>query len=292
MKRALWAVVLLWPSFLMAELKLYVVESGTENAVGDSFTMPTTAAGDYTDTVFRLRNTGSSAVSLYGLNVAGSGFTFASLPSLPVNVASNGTVDFTIRFQPVTSGTYSAYLNVNGSRLTVLVATAGSSYAVTLVNESSAVELRTGDTVAFGTVTTSSSASRQFSISNPTLQPVTINTVTVSGDSFSGPDGITTPLTIEAGASASFSVAFKPTVAGAQQGTLAIDHRSFTLSGTGKAAVFPRPSISLTPQTLTGGEQAKVSISLESKSESTGALGRGGAGESEAAFTPNNSAGR
>ncbi|MEN6606662.1 MAG: choice-of-anchor D domain-containing protein [Bryobacteraceae bacterium] len=283
MKRTLLAAVLLWPSLLMAELKLFVVEPGAENAVGDSFTIPTTAAGDYTDTVFRLRNTGSSAVSLYGLNVAGSRFTFASLPTLPVNVASNGTVDFTIRFQPVTSGTYSAYLNVNGSRLTVLVATAGSSYVVTLTGESTAVELRTGNTVDFGTVTTGSSASRQFSISNPTSQPVTINAVTVSGDSFAGPDGVSAPLVIEAGASVSFGVAFAPTVAEAQQGALTIDHRSFTLSGAGKAAVFPKLSISLTPETLTGGKQVKVRISLESKSESTGA------GKLSVAFTPDSS---
>ncbi len=112
--RKLLSAALLLPLALAAQMKLYVVPQGVEEAVGTSYEVGTAAAGEYLDTTFRVRNTSILPAWLQGLNLAGARFSFPSLPKLPVLVAGGEEVEFVVRFTPLDAVSYYAYLNVNG----------------------------------------------------------------------------------------------------------------------------------------------------------------------------------
>jgi hypothetical protein len=118
------AAALLTPLLLAAEMKLYVVRQGFEQAVNGPFDVGSVAAGHALDTQFRVRNAALTSDWFQGLNLAGAHFSFASLPKLPVLLASGEASDFMVRFQPVDSISYASYLNINGVR-TVLTGTGG-----------------------------------------------------------------------------------------------------------------------------------------------------------------------
>jgi hypothetical protein len=280
MKKTSFILGLLAPWCLLAQMQLFVVEQEAERAVGPSYFVGTAPSGDWADTTFRLRNSSTSSVRLHGLNVAGYRFSFASLPKLPMEVAVGAAVEFVVRFQPDVAGSYSAYLNINGVRYTILLGTASAGAVVALVEGASQAVLSTGDAIDFGSVEPSSRSLHRFALTNPTAQLLTIRVLTVDGKAFRGPIGVEAPLELQPEQSLTFDVAFEPQAEGVKQGNLEINQRRFTLRGTGRWPVFPEPEIIVDPPTLGGGQQAKISIRLASKSQDAGS------GELSMEFTP------
>jgi acid phosphatase len=160
------------------------------------------------------------SVSVYSVN--------ASTLNTSLSVAS-GAHTIVIQAKDNTGTTYSAtrYVNVTGT---------ASSLAVS------------PSSVSFGSVSVGSSATQTVTMKASTAA-VTVSQVTAtSGFTVSG---VTLPLTIAAGQSASFSVKFTPTVAGAVSGSVSVASNasnstvSVGLSGTG-AAVSGSNSVTLT----------------------------------------------
>jgi hypothetical protein len=112
--RNLLSAALLLPLALAAQMKLYVVRQGVEEAVGASYEVGSAAVGQYLDTTFRVKNTSILPAWLQGLNLAGARFSFASLPKLPLQLAGGEWLEFVVRFTPLDAVSYYAYLNVNG----------------------------------------------------------------------------------------------------------------------------------------------------------------------------------
>jgi hypothetical protein len=106
---------LLAPLALAAQMKLYVVRQGVEEAVGASYEVGTVAVGQYLDTTFRVRNTAILPSWLQGLNLAGARFSFVNLLlERPLQLAWGESFEFVVRFTPLDAGPSNAYLNVNG----------------------------------------------------------------------------------------------------------------------------------------------------------------------------------
>ncbi len=105
--------------------------------------------------------------------------------------------------------------------------------------------------INFGSVTVGSSAQQQIKITNSTAFGVSITSVTVSGNYFAI-SGITAPLSLTTGASATFTVKFTPKAAGSQTGKVVVQGRGLstaldvTLSANGVAS-GSGPSISVVP---------------------------------------------
>ncbi len=109
------AAATLLPLCLAAQMKLYVIRQGAEEAVGASYHVGTAAVGQYLDTSFRVKNASILPVWLQGLNLAGARFSFAApLPRLPLQLAGGEAVEFVVRFTPLDPVSYFAYLNING----------------------------------------------------------------------------------------------------------------------------------------------------------------------------------
>ena len=141
--------------------------------------------------------------------------------------------------------------------------------------------------INFGSVNVGSSAQQQIKITNSTALSVIITNVTVSGNYFAI-SGITAPLSLNTGVSATLTVSFAPKAAGTQSGKIVVQGRGFTtaldvtLSANGVAS-GSGPSISAVPTsaslgsvpvgssnsqtfTLTNHGTATVSVSSESVS--------------------------
>src|SRR4029077_12982009 len=106
--------------------------------------------------------------------------------------------------------------------------------------------------VNLGSVNVGSSAHQQIKITNSTGFSVTITSVAVSGNYFAI-SGVTAPMGLLAGASATITVSFAPKAAGAQTGKIVVQGRglptvlSATLSANGVVSSGSTTSISAVP---------------------------------------------
>ena len=95
--------------------------------------------------------------------------------------------------------------------------------------------------VNFGSVATGSTGTQTIQLTNSGTASVTVNSATTTGTGFSI-TGLTTPVTLAAGQSASFTAQFAPTAAGAASGSISIANNgpnsplTIALSGTGTQA--------------------------------------------------------
>jgi hypothetical protein len=191
------------------------------------------------------------------------------LPNLPIELASGAAADFVVRFKPPdNTGSYNAWLNINGVRATILLGRLAASLA--RLEGTSKTILTTGGTVDFGSVERGSQATRRFELANSTGEALTVQQLAVSGEAFRGPIGAAASLTLKPQESVFFEIAFGPSATGPAQGLLELDGRRFVLAGTGKEPDPPQPQISVEPQTLRGAQQAKVSVRLASASKTSG----------------------
>jgi hypothetical protein len=85
----------------------------------------------------------------------------------------------------------------------------------------------TPTSINFGSVNVGSSAQQHIKITNSTAFGVSITSVTVSGNYFTI-SGITAPLSLNTGASATLTVSFAPKAAGTQSGKIVVQGRGFT----------------------------------------------------------------
>ena len=112
-------------------------------------------------------------------------------------------------------------------------------------------QLSAPSSLDFGSIAVGTSSTQSVTVTNSGGSGTTISGATVSGSgfSFAGP---ALPVSLQAGQSASFSVSFLPSGAGATSGTLSLSSRqgslSVALAGTGV-----KPSISITPSDLSFG---------------------------------------
>jgi len=227
--------------------------------------------GESLDTKFRIKNLSESEL-LVPINVAGVGFHLPEEgnPKWPVVIAAGGTLDFYTRFTPMTPGSFSAYLNINGVRMTTLYGTAAAGVAVSLIQDSGKTSLNAGDTIDFGSAIIGSKVVRRFEIANPAGISLSVNRLAVTGEAFRGPSGLAVPLALDPGRTASFEVTFEAAKAGQAEGSLALDSRIFVLRGFGIEPDYPAPRIVIQPGVLRGGQQAKVTVQLDSPSRYDG----------------------
>lgn len=257
--------LMLAPCSLLAQLELYAVRDGSERRVADNYNVGAVEMGDSVDTVFRLRNPGTSAVELDRLSADGAGFSIANAPSLPASVSAGAGLDFTVRFQPVAAGGHSAFLRVNGGSV-LLLATGLAAPTVLLDN----VALSPGGAVDFGSIQAGSSVSRTLVLKNQNNGPVLVSDLAVGGAGFRGPIGASAPLTLAPQQSVEFEVVWEPQAAGAAEGLLTVNHVTYPLFGTATSPPFPKPQIVIQPQAPGSGLQVRLSIRLAESSPGSG----------------------
>jgi len=263
MRRPLLAL-LLFPFALSAQLQLFLApQGGTETPVSGVHDMGPVAVAESSSVRFRLRNLGQASVTLTYLYAAGTGFTMTGAPTMPYIVASGVNVDFTIRFGPPNSGSYSANLQINGTGY--LLRGTGLPGATLRLD---GTDLAAGGAIDLGRVERGESSRATLTLVNTTTEPVTVDTVQIAGSAFSFAPGMSAfPATLQPGTSVPFTIVYNPSASGIATGTLTIDSRIFRLTGTSFEPTMPRPTVVIETGAVRSGQQGRVSVRLSAISK-------------------------
>jgi hypothetical protein len=203
--------------------------------------------GNSTSQSVTLTNTGNTNVTVSSVTATGAGFSVSGI-SLPLTLTPGQTSTFSVQFLPAAAGavtgSVSVVSNATNSPATVTLSGDGQAGAPAIaVNPSS---------LNFGSVIVNSSNSQIIQISNTGNQPLTVTAAAVSGAGFSI-TGLTLPLTIDPGQSATFQAVFTPASAASFTGSITITSDAPTspstvaLSGTGSSGVSLTWDASVTP---------------------------------------------
>lgn len=159
-----------------------------------------------------LTNSGGSALIISAANLSGTGFSVSGL-SLPATLSPNQRMTFTLTFAPASASTASGTLAVesNAGNSTLDIALSGTGIAPGQLSVSPA-------SLSFGNVVVGTNHSLTGTL-GATGSSVTISDASVNGNEFVL-SGISLPTTLSASQTTSFTVTFKPAVAGSASATL------------------------------------------------------------------------
>jgi hypothetical protein len=165
-----------------------------------------------------LKNSGNAALVLSGHLLVGPGFHSNGI-GYPTTLGAGAEIPLNITFAPPTARSWSGTLQffTNGANSTVQITLEGAGVASTAAGYLSATPLIAEfQNVAVGTHNT-----QIIQLTNTGSAPLTISNVTTTGSGFSV-SGLTTPLSMAAGATAQFTVGFLPQSVGSSSGSLAL----------------------------------------------------------------------
>lgn len=257
-----------------------------QTATGDlsvspsSVTFAGTQPGASQSQTVTLTNNGLSSITVTRAPLTGAGFSMSGL-SLPLTLAAGQSAKFNVSFSPTASGSATGTIAIlsNASNPNLTVPLAGSA---TPLQGQLAV---TPATLSLGSVTVGKSASATGTLS-ATGGDVTIMSASSNNSRFAL-GGLSLPVTIPAGKSATFSVSFTPQTSGSANATLTFSSTAFpsttsaAITGTGTAV---QGQLAITPATLSLG-----SVTVGKSGSATGSLAATGADVTITAASSNNS---
>ncbi|MEO5925315.1 MAG: choice-of-anchor D domain-containing protein [Bryobacteraceae bacterium] len=273
----LWLITTLLPIVGQAQLVLSVVDGTNETplAANSVYQLRAMESGDTQSIRLRVRNAGTQPAEITRFFADGTGFSL-NRPLPPQTLAAGGLLNATLTFDAVMPANYSANLQLNGLSVLVLASvTAGP--VLTIPANCMGVA---ANSIDFGIVTRGQPRTCSLTLSNPTTQAMTIATITVSGAGFSS-SGITAPLALAAGQSASFALQVASQTVGVVTGTLRIQARDYALRATSVNAPLPTPIFEFESSAPASGQQRKLTLRLPSPSTITAS------GQVNLAFTAN-----
>lgn len=195
-----------------------------------------------------LTNTGTVAVTVSKVSASGTGFTLSGVTTTPFTMNAGATSTFTITFAPTTAGSASGSVSVtsNASNSTLVISLSGTAIQPQL-------SAAPAD-VTFGNVVTGNDPSQTVTLTNSGTASVTITQATISPSSTAfSLSGLTLPLTINAGKTSTFTVAFDPTSNGAASASISLTSNApnsplaIPVSGTGVTSTL---QLTVNPTTL------------------------------------------
>lgn len=210
-----------------------------------SLSFGTVEVGFRSTATLTMSNTGTSAVTVSQVSATGNGFSVTG-PSLPVTLTGGKAAIFEVAFTPATAtpstGGVSIVSDASSAPVTIPLSGAGATLLLALSPAN----------VSFGNIAAGSSSTQTVTLSNTGTAPVTVSQATAStGFSISG---LSLPMTLAAGQSASFNAVFTPTAAGNATGSISVvsnasnSPAAIALSGTSSTQ-----SLSLNPTSLSFG---------------------------------------
>ena len=262
MTRFGWAMALLLPAACLGQVQL------TQNGAPVGFTLKfsTIPANQSESSNLVIANVGNANVTIVTLALSAALGGFSATGNLTGNlgeVLKPGQSDtFAISFVPTAPGNYLGTLTIEtqtGSSVTSttvsLMATAGAPVTPPLRVTMSSTD--------FGRVALGQSSKQTVTVINSGGAAAVVSPITVSGAGYSLPPRFPGALTVAAGSSATFQVAFTPQLPHQLNGTLKAGTQSFALTGSGYL-VYPTPSILLSAPVLQSRQSPSVSVQLSS----------------------------
>jgi hypothetical protein len=177
-----------------------------------------------------LTNSGGANITVSQATAAGTGFSLSGL-NLPLTLAPGQTAGFTVTFAPQSSGSASGSIAFSGTMPTATMTLAGAGLASGSLAANPA-------SVTFGNVQVGTPQSQTVTLTNGGTAAAIISAATSTGTGFSI-SSLTSPLTIQPGQAATFTVTFSPATTGSVSGNILIVSNAsnpslnIPLSGTG-----------------------------------------------------------
>jgi len=243
-------------------------------AIPSSASFGSVVTGTSNSQTIKLSNGGTASVTISQATVSGSGFSLTGI-TVPLTIAAGSSATFNVGFTPSAAGSVTGAVSLvsNAPNSPLAIALSGTGVTATFLLTANPTSL------SFGSVNLGSSAAQTVTLTDTGNSSVSISQISVSGAGF-GTGGLTPPLTLPPGQTATFSVAFAPTLAGSVTGSVSVASNAtnspttIALSGTGvqliahSAALTWLPSTSLVAGynvyrgTVSGGPYSKLSSSL------------------------------
>jgi len=233
---------------------------------------------DVTNTqTLTISNPGTASLSIGQASLAGTGFSLSGGMATPVSVPPGGSTSVTVGFTPTSASSYSGNLTLaaNAPNSPVVVPLAGAGVSTVLQLTPSPTS------VSFGSVTTQTSATQNVTLTNTGNSSVSVSQIAASGTGFKA-SGFALPVTLTAGQSTSFNVAFAPATTGSLSGGVTVTSNAansplvIPLTGAGAAPASHSVTLIWTPSsssfegfnvyrgTISGGPYTKVNAALTS----------------------------
>ena len=217
---------------------------------------------------FSISNTGNVNVTISQITASGSGLSVSGA-TVPLTLGPGQSSTYTAQFAPVAAGLVSGQISVASD------ASNSPTISLTGTGVAAVAQLSTTPTsISFGNVNVGSSSTQVASVSNTGNVNVSISQVTTTGTGFSG-SGITVPLTLAPGSTATYTAKFSPTSGGSASGQISLvsnASNSPTLVSLSGAGVAPVATLSVSPTTLAFGN-----VSVGNTSSLSGTLTASGA---------------
>lgn len=195
------------------------------------------AIGTMYTTPVVLTNIRSYRVTIKASQVTGSGFSMTGA-TFPLTLSPGQSVTVNANFDPQSAGTMGGSLLFNGPQLVIPLSGTGTAPGQLVANPAS---------LPFGSVQVGANLTLSDSFTNTGASSVTISQVTVAGAGFSV-SGLSLPLTLNPGASVTFTGLFAPQLAGNVSGSVTVvsnagSNPTVALTGTGTS----QGQLTLTP---------------------------------------------
>jgi len=200
-----------------------------------SFNFGSVIDGQTKSQTFTITNSGTAALTISQVSINAPGYSVNGLSS--TSVAVGATATFNAVFAPTTAGNLAGTVNIasNAPNSPATVALGGTGVAATQTLSFSSASL------AFGTVNTGTSSTKNETITNTGNTNVQISSIAVSGTGYTL-NGVSGPVTLTPSQTFTFGVVFNPTTAGSASGSVTVTSNatgspaSISLSGTGAQA--------------------------------------------------------
>lgn len=200
-----------------------------------SVAFPSVVDGNSNSQPVTLHNNGNAILTFSNILVSGTGMSINGLTTTST-IAAGGSMTFNAVFAPTTAGAVSGsvQLTTNGTPSPMTINMTGTGVAATQTLSASPASL------SFGTQNLNSSATQTSTLTNTGNSNVTINSLTTTGAGFSA-SGVSSGTMLTPGQTATVTVTFDPTTAGAVSGakvtvasTASNSPTTITLTGTGQ----------------------------------------------------------
>lgn len=273
------------------------VNAGSLAASPQSLSFGNVTVGQSQSQKVTLSNPGGSSVTISQASASSAAFSLTGL-TLPLTLGAGQTSSFTVVFGPKTAGAASGSISLTGSAA-LTSNTNGTKSAGQQSSSTNTAVTVSGDgvtpaagslvpnpaSVSFGNVQVGSSKNVSETITNSGSASITVSQAAATGSGFSM-SGLTTPTTLSAGQSVTFTLTFAPQAAGSPSGNVAITSTAsnptlnIALSGTAGAS----GTLSTSPASLSFG-----TVSVGSTKNLSGSVTAAGSAVTISGATSNSS---
>jgi hypothetical protein len=235
----------------------------TLSASATSLNCGSVAVGSSASQSVTITNIGTTSASITQAPVSGAGFSLVG-SNLPATMAAGASATVQIQFAPTTdgaaAGSYSIASDATNSPVAIALSGMGTTTGFGV----------TPGSISFGSVAVGSNNLKTVTVTNTGNTSVSIQLVTPSGTGFSV-SGISTPMSVASGSSATFNAVFAPSAAGSMTGSISV---------TANAAGSPA-TIALTGSAV----QSQSQLTVSSSSVTFGSVNVGGSSSQNITLT-------